>query len=806
MKYIRRFQEIKKEDISVVGGKGANLGEMYNAGLPVPDGFCVTGEAFVEYMKYNGFDRQASAYSEKLRSVITAGQFWPEIEQEIAESYAVLGQNMRVAVRSSATAEDLPEASFAGQQETYLNVVGKEQLILAIKKCFASLYSARAATYRKQAGFDTVKVSLAVVVQKMVESEVSGVLFTADPVSQDTDQMMLNASWGLGEAIVSGKVTPDIYIYSKKQRSISDKKLGDKDILICYSTTGIEERNTPLEQKSRFCLNEKQAHAIFTMGQKVEQHYRSPQDIEWAISGGQLYILQSRPITTLNKTNKRPPELSASQKAVLNNWIEHCPNPLYPLDVEPCEIIDQAKSKVFQELGVTLGGELKMDEEGILSFTTGAMHISPKIVKIPFLLRKFTNYEINSLNTERAFFNITQELKKISEMEVSLLSVPALVRQVKDLMNLSEEIAYIRFRYNIFPSVAVSKLLYPTLKRVDKNINEFDLLSKLPYKTWELNVALNKLATYIQWDNELKNAITSLRHNDSQAIETIRNQYPEFSVRLQNFLGEFGWKSGSSYCAFSSVSWFEDMTSLFSLIKALLQSDNQNMENNKYQEILEKITLRFSAKKAARMCKKIEEIRGYHVNREESLYLIEMCYGLARRVVLELNLRFPELFEQPEDILFLTLAEIYTLPEGVQDYKNRVAVRKVNRPQNEKLWNSLSLGGKMDDNNTLTGVSGNRGICRGKVKKILTLQEFDKMQQGDILVCRYTDPSWTPLFVLASAVVSDTGGPLSHSAIVAREYNIPAVLGCGNATETLRDGQEIIVDGDKGIVRIERKE
>ena len=773
---------------------------MFNNGLPVPDGFCITGDTFDEYMKRNGFDRQTSAYNEMLLSAISSGQLWTELKQEIAECYSALGQNIRVAVRSSATAEDLPEASFAGQQETYLNVVGEEPLISAIKNCFASLYSARAVMYRKQANFDTVKVSLAVVIQKMVESEVSGVLFTADPVSQNTDHMMLNASWGLGEAIVSGKVTPDIYIYSKKHNRIIDKKLGDKDILVCYGTTGIVESKTPLEQKSHFCLKDKQILEISEMGLKVEQHYGSPQDIEWAISNGRLYLLQSRPITTLNKANERQPELSAAQKAVLNNWIEHCPAPLYPLDVEPCEIIDHAKSRVFQELGVSIGGELDMDENGILSFSAGTMHISPRIVKIPFLLKQFTNYAVNSSNTGCAFSKIKKQLEEISSSDVSRLSISALVQQIKSLMDLSEEIAYVRFRYNIFPSVAISKLLYPALHRLDKKINEFDLLSDLPYKTWELNVALRKLAAYIQGHKELNEAIANHKILDCSAIETIRNDYPDFSVRLQNFLNEFGWKSSSSYCAFGSVSWFEDMNLLFSLIKALLQSDKKDLGNSRYQAILEKVTRRFSANNAVKVRKKIEEIRGYHVNREESLYLIEMCYGLARKAAFELESRLPEIFDQPKDILFLTLEELYALPAGTNNYKNRVEVRKANRFKNEKLWNSLSLGGNANNTDTLRGISGNRGICRGKVKKILTLQEFNKMQQGDILVCRYTDPSWTPLFVLASAVVSDTGGPLSHSAIVAREYNIPAVLGCGNATETLQDGQEIVVDGDKGIV------
>ena len=801
MKYIKKFQEVKKGDISIVGGKGANLGEMFNAGFPIPDGFCITGATFDEFMKRNKCE-QLSADNEKLRSEIAAGQIWAELEKEIIECYADLGHNMRVAVRSSATAEDLPEASFAGQQETYLNVIGKEQLIIAIKKCFASLYSTRAVTYRKQVNFDTIKVSLAVVIQKMVESEVSGVLFTADPVSQETEQMMLNASWGLGEAIVSGKVTPDIYIYSKKHRRIIEKKLSEKEILICYGTTGIEERKTTLEQKNSFCLSEKQALEIFEMGQKVEQHYGSPQDIEWAISEGKLYLLQSRPITTLNKTKERPPELSASQKAVLNNWIEHCPTPLYPLDVEPCKIIDKAKSKVFHELGVSIGGELNMDEKGILSFSTGTMHISPRIIKIPLLLRKFTDYAINSLNTEQGFSRIKKVLNEKFTEDISMLSVSALVQQVKELMNLSEEIAYIRFRYNIFPSVAVAKLLNLALHRVDKHINEFDLLSDLPYKTWELNVTLRNLAAYIQEHSELKEAILDLKIEDDNAIVALCNNYSEFSIKLQNLLNEFGWKSSSSYCAFGSVSWFEDLTPLFTIIKALLQAENIHVENNKYQAILAKISNRFSAKKAIKLHKQIEEIRGYHMNREESLYLIEMCYGLARRMVFELSGRFPETFEQRKDILFLSLEEVYTLPFGIQEYKSRVMIRKENRIQNERLWNSLSIGGKQENPNILTGVSGNQGLCRGRVRKILTLQEFEIMQPGDILVCRYTDPSWTPLFALAAAVVSDTGGPLSHSAIVAREYNIPAVLGCGNATEVLLDGQEIIVDGDKGIVRV----
>lgn len=814
MKYIKMLKDISKEDISTVGGKGANLGEMLQAGFPVPNGFCLTVNAFDLFMKHNNLDH-LELCSDQLQAKMISAQLPHELEQEIAECYASLGQKKRVAVRSSATAEDLPEASFAGQQETYLNVLGEAGLYISIKKCFASLYSARALSYRRQTNFDAVNILLAVVIQEMVESEVSGVLFTADPINQNRDQMMLNAAWGLGEAIVSGKVTPDIYIYNKLECHISSKTLGKKELLIVYGESGIQEITTTAKEKEQFCLTQKQAIEIFEMGLKIEDHYDCPQDIEWAICKDTLYLLQSRPITTLNTNKQEPDMLTKSQRAVLNNWIEHFPTPLYPLDVEPCDIVDKAKSKVLQDLGISIDGGLRMDDQGIISFSTDRVHLRSKIVKAPFLLRRFINYNINSSITNNEFQSITNELERISDTDMVQLSITALVKQLQHIMKLSEKIAYIRFRYNIFPFVIVSKLLQRKLHKIDKNMNEYDLLSNLHYKTREMNKALSKLTRYIQSDAELEAFINKQETINNEVITEIQSKYPEFWAKLQEFLHQFGWKSSSSYYAFSSLSWFEDLISLFSLLKIVMQSDNHVSSNNKYNEIAGMIKKRFSVKKATKLLKKIETLRVYHVHREESLYLIEMCYGLARKTVFQVSSLLPDIFEKPNDILFLTLAEVYALPSSIHNdnkknnnqnnnyvhkIKQTIHLRKANRPQNEKLWNSLSISRKLEDENTLTGITGNRGISQGQVKKILSIQEFDKMQQGDILVCRYTDPSWTPLFVLAGAVVSDTGGPLSHSAIVAREYNIPAVLGCGNATEILQDGDKIVVDGDTGTV------
>lgn len=805
MKYIMKFSEIKKEDVPAVGGKGANLGELFNAGFPVPDGFCITSRAFDEYMEINGFAALAAGSDKLTSEKIAAGKLFQELEEEIAYYYNALGPNLKVAVRSSATAEDLPEASFAGQQETYLNIEGLKPLFLAVKKCFASLFSLRAEAYRKQTNFDTVKISLSVVVQTMVDSEISGVLFTVDPVSNNKNQMMLNASWGLGESIVSGKVTPDIYLYDKNHRCIVNKTLGDKKLEVRYGTTGTEEGETSLEQRENFCLTEKQAIEVFELGRKTEQHFKSPQDIEWAFLHNQLYILQARPITTLKENDTSQYQFTASQRAVLNNWIEHCPTPLYPLDVAPCLLVDEAKSRVFHELGISAGSELTMSEDGLLSLTAQKIHISPRILKIPFLLKSFTDFSINSTRTEYSFCKIKKEFHDINSTDITGLPAKVLVRQITELMELSEELAYIRFRYNIFPSVAVSKLIQFDLKKIDKNINEYDLLSNLSYKTWNLNLELKKLSSFIHNDPKLERLFVELQGTDNRAIHDFLAGQPAFKAMLQKFLDEYGWKSTSSYCAFGSVSWFEDLDSLFSMIRVLLHSSKNDDSPEKFQRILIKLTDRFDKKKAGRLQKRIVEIRTYHMNREESLYLIEMCYGLARRAAFELTHRFPHLFGIPEDILYLTLDEVYQLPEQTQGLKEKIAVRKSNRPKNVALWSGFSIGGKIDNQDTLTGISGNRGQCRGRVRKILTLQEFDKMQSGDILLCRYTDPSWTPLFVLASAVVSDTGGPLSHSAIVAREYNIPAVLGIGNATEQLEDGDEVLVDGNLGKVIIIKK-
>ena len=352
-KFIKWFEDLRKTDVPLVGGKGANLGEMTSAGIPVPPGFCVTAEAykyFVENVKVEDGrslqewimeviagtnvddSKQLQENTAKIREKIISMEMPGEIGKEIEEAYKTLSERFNkdavfVAVRSSATAEDLPEASFAGQQETYLDVYGVDDVIEKVKKCWASLWTARATFYRAKQGFDHSKVYLSAVVQKMVNSETSGVMFTANPVTNDRNEIMINAAWGLGEAVVSGSVSPDEYIVEKGTWKIKEKYIAKKEVMVVRNPeTGkgtvyvkVADFLGP-EWVEKQALTEEQIVEFAQVGAKIEEHYGWPQDIEWAYDkdDGKLYIVQSRPITTLKEEVKtEEAEMTEEMKVLL---------------------------------------------------------------------------------------------------------------------------------------------------------------------------------------------------------------------------------------------------------------------------------------------------------------------------------------------------------------------------------------------------------------------------------------------------------------------------------------------------------
>ena len=338
MKHVEFFEELRKEDVAVAGGKGANLGELTHAGIPVPPGFVVTSKTYDQFIKETGiFDeimdildaldvnnnKELQASSVKIKKIITETTMPDEIKTIIIEAYNALchrigKDDVFVAIRSSATAEDLPEASFAGQQDTYLNIRGSEDVVEYVQKCWASLFESRAIFYREENDFDHSKVYIAVVVQEMVNAEKAGVMFTVHP-STGEEKILIEAAWGLGEGVVSGTVTPDTCWYDKEKNEILDYKISDKKVMFDRDpdTGHTVKVDVPEDLREKRVLSTDEITQLAQLGKRIQNHYNFPQDTEWAIEGGKIYMLQSRPVTTLGKDNGESKSEQESEERII---------------------------------------------------------------------------------------------------------------------------------------------------------------------------------------------------------------------------------------------------------------------------------------------------------------------------------------------------------------------------------------------------------------------------------------------------------------------------------------------------------
>ncbi|MDD2921617.1 MAG: PEP/pyruvate-binding domain-containing protein, partial [Anaerolineales bacterium] len=397
------FHELDLGDISLVGGKGANLGKMARAGLPVPPGFCVTTDAYKQFINemdlWTEMERllatlPAREAGEKIRQRIENARMPESISKSIKEAYAKLnGGFAPVAVRSSATAEDLADASFAGQQESYLGIRGNEKLTLHVQRCWASLWTERAITYRERNRFPHQQVSLSVVVQEMVASDVAGVLFTVNPVTNQKDEMLINAAYGLGESVVSGRVTPDTFKIARKRFRVLEQMRGTKATRIDMTDGGTLESNTASTERERLSLDDSALRRLFSLGEQVEKYYGAPQDIEWAIAKNQLYLLQTRPVTSLTVNTPKPQTLNRTQHAIVDDILEHYPEPPYPLDYFAVTDSYQQLMNALLDYGV----ELPPSDEIILLDKDGIPNIAPPNPRLKF----------------RFFFSFAYLLKKL---------------------------------------------------------------------------------------------------------------------------------------------------------------------------------------------------------------------------------------------------------------------------------------------------------------------------------------------------------------------------------------------------------
>lgn len=817
------FHELDLGDISLVGGKGANLGKMARAGLPVPPGFCVTTDAYKQFINemdlWTEMERllatlPAREAGEKIRQRVESASMPELISKSIKEAYAKLNGGLApVAVRSSATAEDLADASFAGQQESYLGIRGNENLTLHVQRCWASLWTERAIAYRERNHFLHQQVSLSVVVQEMVASDVAGVLFTVNPVTNQKDEMLINAAYGLGESVVSGRVTPDTFKIARKRFRVLEQTHGTKATRIDMTDGGTLESNTTPTERERLSLDDSALRRLSALGEQVEKYYGAPQDIEWAIAENQLYLLQTRPVTSLTTNTPKPQTLNRMQHVIVDDILEHYPEPPYPLDYSAVTDSYQQLINALRDYGV----ELPPSDKIILLDKDGVPNIVPPNPRLKFrfffsyvyLLKKLNSDPNIWLNGQHAEFS--SELNALRQVDVTRLNNLGLIQFIQRAVDITSRVGAIRFRDFIIPAIARSAFLklLMSFAKDSKQINVMDLLGGLPYKTAVIDHALHQLALEA---GKLPQAREILLNTFLDSVLPAIQKNAEGKIlleKVQAFLDEHGARTMRMYLPFSNRSWSETPATLLTTIAVILRSDKLHVESSHYDEIRQRLLSGLSGWFRSRFISTLEKFRIGHIARESTLYTIEEGFLQARRGVDEAAQRLLNGGALPklEQIVYLTFTELYAALNGSlspNEITPLIMRREKARPQATKTWRGQWQTAKKStsDTSVLNGLSGSSGYAEGTVKVINGPAEFDKLQSGDVLVCPYTDPAWTPLFTLAGAVVSDTGGPLSHAAIVAREYGIPAVLGTQTATSQFKDGDQVSVDGRSGEVKL----
>lgn len=817
------FNEIKKEDVLIAGGKGANLGELTVAKMNVPKGFVITTDCYRDFLKENGIDiliengvKQAENDEKLLLDItdnfakkIRLGKFPEKLENEIREKYFNLGDNIRVAVRSSATAEDLPSASFAGQQETYLNVQGIDDVLINIRNCYASLWSNRAVSYRFNQEYSQSSVCIAVVIQEMVDSEKSGVLFTVNPVNKREDEIQINASFGLGESIVSGRVTADSYIVGKNGQII-DKYISNKETSIVYDAKGTVEVELDEYYKRKSTLNDNQLLELSRIGMDIEKHYAMPMDIEWAIKDDIIYILQARAITTLNSDEIREDEirrylkgksLNGSMKTNMAFLLEKMPFAYRVLDFDFIMTINKQKAKIFAEGGIVLDSTPQIDDDGIQTLPVDKRGINKNIFYIFKILKKLKDYDYCLKKCKDFLHRYKRELEDINNLNFDDMGLNECKKFIEYSYNFTQNLAYDRFKYALFPLVLNSKKMTKIIKKVDVNYSSFDFYWNLDNKTSVVTNDIYEMADEIRKNEALKNSIIS-----GESFKKIYEEYDEFKSMVDRFMKDNGFKSDyNCYCLFAKT-FIEDPDRLLNILRPILSADENSNNINQEKDFskLMKSIKNIYKNKYEYIEKQVDYFRYFHIAREESQYLWETLFYYVRMCVKRINyiLIGNENYEVGvANLFYKELLDVMSRGSLNDSDMEKINRRNKKFPLAIKVWQESKLLVFDAKGDVLKGVSGSSGVAVGRVCVVNNPKEFYKMKKGDILVCHLTDPEWTPLFKLASAVVADTGSALSHAAIVAREYNIPAVLGVGFATMKFKDDDIIQVDGNIGEVK-----
>ncbi len=799
------FKQLGVKNLNVAGGKGANLGECFNAGLPVPPGFVVGTEAYrlavskISAQVIQAVEARNYCYAQQL---IRDLEIPNELKQAVEEAYVNLGEPV-VAVRSSATAEDLAEASFAGQQDSLLGIQGVDKLWDAIRHCWASLWSERAVEYRAKQKVENDGLALAVVVQQMIEADVAGVLFTQNPMAND-DHMLLNASYGLGESVVSAQVTPDIFEVSRSNHEVVSSTVGAKETRIDLMPGGTKVSEVPRELRECLSLGDSHIAKLVKLGLEVERFYESPQDVEWAFKDDELYLLQSRPITTVVTQQEAHGEVSNRiERALRDDLIEHYPAP-YPLDLVAVHALQNAVQKMMNQLGLSAPRAESLivgDDDGVIRVNAAAPKLTlSALAKFPMQFRKGMSHDPGDWASEKNEILVRRNSLVTRARDAKCLDPYQLDELLQDVLSEASYLMRNRFLFYLAPMMVWRAVANLQIKASGQSVKVSveDLYNKLDYVTSEISSGITTLAQSARSKN-LESSI--LRASPGDVLDSITENPDgeDFIKELWEFLDYRGARTAKMYLPFSNCSWRENPEQFLELIAVVLRADLGSESNRHSAAELVKESL----PRPIQCCweKTVRKLRALHVGREGSLYELEELFVVGRMVMAE----FAERLVQNGSIRTITCAEFLyyeevrtALREANPLLQEKVDRRRSKRGGAEAVWWSRSEGN--GDCKTISGTPGSPGQVVGVARVIRSAAEFSQLKSGEILVCPFTDPTWTPLFSIAGGVVADVGGALSHAAIVAREYGIPAVLGTGTATLDIENGDRILVDGTSGQV------
>src|SRR5438105_4065726 len=859
--YVLDFQEIDQTQVAIVGGKGAQLGELSRIeGIRVPAGFCVTTDAFRRIMaeapsiderldrlsRLNPDDRVAARTARAEIRWTPAGIAIPEdLAAAITLALARLGEQAAYAVRSSATAEDLPTVSFAGQQDTYLNIVGPAAILQHTNRCWASLFTERAVTYRLRNGFDHRRVHMAVVVQQMVFSQAAGILFTADPVTGNRKIASVEASFGLAEALVSGLVNADVYQVRNGElvsRTVAAKRLA----ILASPAGGTQEQAIAPEQQKQPSLTDAQVVRLAQLGRRIEAHFGRPQDIEWCLADGDFHIVQSRPITTLFPI----PDAGDGENHVYVS-VGHqqmMTDPMKPLGLSFWQMTTarpmyEAGGRLFVDVVRDLGSpairarlvELAGKSDPLIG--DALQRILERGDFIPSLpdaspAGALAGGAPAPIETDPAIVTdlIARNQESIAALkrDIRTKSGSALFDFIRADIQELRRILFDRQSHGVFMSaMEATSWLNERLEAWLGEKNAADTLTQsVPHNvTSEMGLALLGVADVIRPHPEV---VAFLQRVDDDGF---LDELPalagggEARDAIRGFLDMYGMRCVGEI-DITRPRWSERPTTLIPVLLGNIKNFEpgagaQRFEQGrqeawaKEQELLERLrTLPEGAQKAEEVKRKIDRVRSFIGYREYPKYGMVSRYFVYKQALLEEAGRLVKahVLREKEDIFYLRFQELHEVARTahVDDQlisQRKAAFRSYQALTPPRVFTSdgeVIAGTYRRDGvpaGALVGLPVSAGTIEGRARVILDMADAD-VEPGDILVTAYTDPSWTPLFVAIAGLVTEVGGLMTHGAVIAREYALPAVVGVEHATRLIRDGQWIRVNGTDGYVEI----